>query len=155
MIIRPVSDADYPDVATLRSQTIQQVNSKDYPEEIIDRWSTSVSAGDLRATATAVKRWVAVEEKMIIGFCEHTNDCEISRIYVHHDHLRKGVGSQLLRTAEASLREQGCKEIRIESTTTAKDFYEKHGYEVLGKTAYKGNDQEPIFMMLKRLSFDA
>ena len=54
--------------------------------------------------------------------------------------------------AEASLEKLGCKEIRIESTVTAKGFYEKNGYKVIERTLYKGNAKEPIYKMTKKLS---
>jgi len=153
MEIRLVRDADYPAIARLRRQTIRNVNSKDYEEEVIDNWSAKVGVLGFRKSADTCKRWVAVEEDRIIGFCEHTFECELSRIYVHKDHLRKGVGSRLLEVAEASLEKQGCKEIRLESTVTAKDFYEKNGYKVIRKTLYKGNEKEPIYKMSKKLSW--
>jgi hypothetical protein len=80
---------------------------------------------------------VALDEDKIIGFCEHTFECEISRMYVHKDHLRKGIGSRLLEIAEASLRTLGCKEIQIESTVTAKDFYEKMDIKSLPRLCTK------------------
>lgn len=75
-------------------------------------------------------------------------------MYVHKDHLRKGGGSRLLEVAEASLKKQGCEEVHIESTVTAKDFYEKNGYKVLEKTLYKENAKEPIYKMAKKLLMD-
>lgn len=66
------------------------------------------------------------------------------------DYLRKGIGSRLLEVAEDSLEKQGCKIIHIESTITAKDFYEKNGYKVIKKTAYR-EDNAPIYEMRKTL----
>ena len=86
------------------------------------------------------------------GFCEHNFSCEISRVYVHKDHLRKGVGSGLLTAAEHSLRELGCLQIRIESTVTAKEFYEIHGYEVTGSATYDGDENVPVYVMSKRIA---
>ncbi|MDO8649159.1 MAG: GNAT family N-acetyltransferase [Candidatus Peregrinibacteria bacterium] len=154
MKIRLVRDDDYPEIARLRRQTIRHVNSKDYSEEVIESWSSKIGTKNFRGSAETCKRWVAVEKEKIIGFCEHTFECEVSRMYVHKEHLRKGVGSRLLEVAEASLKKQGCKEIHIESTVTAKDFYEKNGYIVLEKTLYKGNTKEPIYKMEKRLFKD-
>jgi putative acetyltransferase len=56
---------------------------------------------------------------------------ELSRLYVHKDHLRKGIGSCLLAVAEASLKRQGCKEVTPESTMTAKGFYAAKGYRLV------------------------
>ncbi len=152
MKIRLIRDEDYAEVARLRRLTIRNVNAKDYSEDVIRDWSAKTGVRSFRESADACKRWVAIEKDRVIGFCEHSFGCELSRIYVHKDHLRKGVGSRLLEVAEASLKEQGCKEVMIESTVTAKDFYENNGYKVLEKAYYKGNTKEPIYKMSKELS---
>tara|TARA_Y100000310_G_scaffold192105_1_gene192066 strand:- start:299 stop:763 length:465 start_codon:yes stop_codon:yes gene_type:complete len=150
MEIRLARDEDYVEIARLRKQTIRNVNSEDYSEEVIHNWSSKEGAQDFIDSADTCKRWVALEKGRIIGFSEHNFECELSRIYVHKDYLRKGVGSRLLEIVEHSLEKQGCKEIRIESTITAKDFYEKNGYKVIKKTIYK-EDGASIYKMIKRL----
>ncbi len=151
MKIRPARDEDYAEVARLRRHTIRNVNSKDYSEEAIRNWSAKGSAQNFRESAATCKRWIALDKDKIIGFCEHNFQCEVSRIYVHKNYLRSGVGSRLLKVAEASLERQGCKEIRIESTITAKAFYVAKGYTIIAKAFYKENKNEPIYKMLRKL----
>lgn len=153
MKIRLARDEDYKDIARLRRDTIHNVNSKDYSESIIHEWITLTTTRKLRENAHKYKRWVAVEKEKTIGFCDHKFKCELSRIYVHKDHLRKGVGSRLLKVAEASLKKQGCKKITIKSTITAKTFYQKNGYKVVKKATEKmENKKVPIYIMSKKLS---
>lgn len=106
MDIRLVQDRDYAAIARLRRQTIRHVNVKDYAEDVIESWSAKTTTQDFRNSAHEYKRWVALEGEQIIGFCEHTFTCEISRLYVHKDHLRKGVGSRLVAVAEQSLQKK-------------------------------------------------
>ena len=148
--IRSVKDEDYAALARLRRQTIRNVNNSDYPEDTIRNWSAKARAQDFRESADSCMRWVALDANRIIGFCEHNFACEISRIYVHKDYLRKGVGSRLLKLADEFLRKHGCTEIRVESTVTAKDFYEKNGYKVVENAAHK-EDSSLIYRMLKAL----
>ncbi len=152
MRIRRARDTDYAEIARLRRQTIRSVNSKDYPEDVIHSWSAKAGARSFRESADTCKRWVALEKEKIVGFCEHSFECELSRIYVHKDALRKGVGSRLLGVAEASLQKQGCKVVILESTITAKEFYKKNGYKVLSKTFYQEKENEPVYKMSKKLS---
>lgn len=152
MKIRLARDEDYPAIALLRKETILNVNAEDYSEVIIHDWTAQTNEHSLRDNAYKYKRWVAEENGTIIGFCDHNFKGEISRIYVHKDHLRKGIGSRLLRVAEASLAESGCKKIAVESTITAKEFYEKNGYEVIKKALHKtGNLESVVYRMSKRL----
>ena len=152
MEIRRARDDDYVEIADLRQSTIRSVNAKDYPEQVIYRWSSTSKAEDFRESDRQCKRWVALENSRLVGFCEHTFACEISRVYVHKDHLRQGIGSRLLKVAEDSLRQEGCLHIRIESTLTAKEFYEINGYKVTERTTYNGDVNAPVYVMLKEIT---
>ena len=152
MAIRRARDEDCAAIARLRRQTIRHVNARDYPQDVIRRWSAKENARTLRAGAADCKRWVALDRDKIVGFCEHDFDGVLSRIYVHKDYLGKGIGSRLLEVAEASLRKQGRTEIRLESTITAKGFYAAKGYRVIRKAAYGESANEPIYKMVKKLS---
>jgi ribosomal protein S18 acetylase RimI-like enzyme len=151
MPIRLTRDGDYAAIARLRRQTIRHVNARDYPDEVIRRWSVTESAATLRAGADFYRRWVAVERGQIVGFCEHDRQGALSRLYVHKDHLRKGIGSRLLAIAEASLKALGFAEATLEATVTARDFYAANGYKLVRRAAYRGDPTEPVFKMRKRL----
>jgi GNAT superfamily N-acetyltransferase len=152
MEIRRTRDEDYVAIADLRRSTIRCVNSNDYPEQVINGWSSTVEAKDLGESASQCKRWVAIENNNVVGFCEHTLACEIARVYVQTDHLRKGIGSGLLKVAEDSLKEQGCLQISIESTITAKEFYSVNGYEVIERTTHNGDEKAPVYVMSKTIT---
>ena len=87
----------------------------------------------------------------MVGFCEHDLDGALSRLYVHKDHLRKGIGSRLLTVAEASLKALGFAEVALEATVTAKAFYAANGYKLVKRAAYQGDRNGPVFKMRKRL----
>ena len=131
--IRIAREEDYASVARLRRQTIRNVNSKDYPPKIISNWSTKVKAADLKKDSKKFKRWVALERKKIIGFCEHNFEGHITRMYVHKDFLGRGIGTHLLVIAEKSLKKLKFKEINLEATITAKDFYLAKKYRLIDK----------------------
>jgi putative acetyltransferase len=151
MAIRPARDEDYAAIARLRRQTIRHVNARDYPDEVIRRWSAKESAATLRASGDVYWRWVAVQGGRIVGFCEHDLDGALSRLYVHKDHLRKGIGSRLLAAAEASLKTLGFAEVTLEATITATGFYAANGYKQIRRAGYHGDPAEPVFKMRKRL----
>jgi putative acetyltransferase len=151
MLVRRARDEDCAAIARLRRQTIRHVNARDYPDDVIRRWATKENARTLRASGTGCKRRVVVERSRIVGFCEHSFDGVLSRIYVHKDRLGTGIGSRLLAVAEASLKRLGCKKIALESTVTAKGFYAAKGYRVVKKDTYGENEREPVYKMLKTL----
>jgi putative acetyltransferase len=137
MRIRLARNEDCAEIARLRRQTIRSVNSRDYSEEIISDWTMRTNARRFRESSSKCRRWVAVERGRIIGFCDHGFDCELSRIYVHKDYLGRGVGSRLLKVAERSLIKLGCKEVWVESTITAKGFYERNGYKLVRRAVHR------------------
>ena len=153
MRIRLARKEDAAALARLHRATIRNVNSKDYPEDIINVWSGRSSAKKFRDSVDRCKRWVALDGEKIIGFCDHSFECELWGLYIHKDYVGKGVGSRLLSCAEKSLKKMGCKKVNIESTISAKKFYQKHGYDVLRKS-FKLMDKVkvPIYIMRKDLS---
>ena len=151
MAIRPARDGNYAAIARLRRQTIRHVNARDYPHDVIRRWSAKESTATLRMSAEGYRRWVAIERGRMVGFCEHDLDGVLSRLYVHKDHLRKGIGSALLAVAQASLKTLGFAEVTLEATITARDFYLANGYTLMRRAADRGDRSEPVFKMRKRL----
>ena len=149
VVVRLARDDDCAAIARLRRQTIRHVNARDYPDDVIRRWAIKENARTLRASGAGCKRWVALERSRIVGFCEHSFDGVLSRIYVHKDRLGTGIGSRLLAVAEASLKRLGCTKIALESTVTAKGFYAAKGYRTVKKDAYGAS--EPVYKMLKTL----
>lgn len=53
---------------------------------------------------------------------------EILLLYVSPDHINRGVGRAVLAAMEARAREWELDELRLDSSVTAKSFYERHGY---------------------------
>lgn len=148
MKIRLASDGDCAEIARLHRATIRHINSKDYPKKIIKAWSERTNAKRFRDSLSKCKRWVAVEKGKIIGFVDHGKGDELWGLYVHKDYIGKGLGSKLLKIAENSLKKQGAKTIKIESTITARPFYEKNGYEFVKKGLHPvfGDKESGLFV---------
>ena len=56
-----------------------------------------------------------------------------------------------MKVAEDSLKKQGCKEIKIESTLTAKNFSIKNGYKFTKEISCTENNNATVFLMSKKL----
>ncbi len=153
MEIRLAQDKDYAEMARLHRGTVRHVNSKDYPNDVIAVWSKRTKAQRFRSSASKVKRWIAIENEIIIGFCDHDFECELGGLYIHKDYVNKGIGRRLLQTAEKSMQEEGCKKIKILSTITAKEFYQKHKYKVIKKDWHQiENKKVKVYVMEKNLT---
>ena len=85
--------------------------------------------------------WIAVnnDDRVIgcIGFSriDHSNEAFLHRLYVKASEKRKGIGTQLLQTAEHEMVTQGITVSHVHLGTPKEDwfesysFYPKHGYQ--------------------------
>ncbi len=75
-------------------------------------------------------------------------------LWVRDDHRGHGLGTQLVRAAEAEAAQRGCDVMRVDSHTfQAPGFYDKLGYERIGFAAGTPAGHGEVFF-LKRLSAD-
>lgn len=83
------------------------------------------------------KGWLAQKNRLTI-VAEHVGqlcgvgmlgtDGVIDLCYVHPEHVRRGVGRALMEAMEARARQWGLERLKLESTITAKRFYEAMGF---------------------------
>lgn len=69
---------------------------------------------------------------IIAGFNGHTwgGCCELANIWVHEQYRRQGLGTLLLRSAEAEALARGCAQVVLATHSfQAPGFYERMGYE--------------------------
>ncbi len=77
---------------------------------------------------------------------------KIEWLWVHDDHRHRGLGTELVRAAEAEAARRGCDVVRVDSHTfQAPGFYEKLGYERIGFAADTPAGHGEVFF-LKRLA---
>ncbi len=79
---------------------------------------------------------VAVAAADLVGLCSFKDD-EVKGRYVAPDAARRGVGSALLRQAEAAIAAVGHSRIRIVASLSGQAFYESHGYRVVERRDWK------------------
>ena len=69
-------------------------------------------------------------------------------LWVHTDHRGKGIGSQLLAEAEAEAVHRGCHHVHLDTMSwQAPEFYEKHGYTLIGSLPDIPNGHQKHMLM--------
>ena len=151
MKITEATLADIKEITKLFYETIQVINSKDYPKDEIDDWSSWHEDID-RWAEEIVKFYfiVAKLEDKIVGIASLSTDGYLDLLFVHKDFQRHGIAKKLLNEIEKKASEQQNDLIYSDVSITAKGFFEKHGFKIEKQQMKKSKEKELInFKMTK------
>ncbi|MGV1835520.1 GNAT family N-acetyltransferase [Rhizobium rhizogenes] len=134
-------------------RAIREIASKDYNPAQIDAWAKVDDPAVWAQWRASRPTWMAIYEAQPVGFSDLKADGCLDMMFVHPDHLGKGVASLLLKTVEAAARHQGHRRIFTEASLTARPFFERKGFIVLAaQTVEKRGQTLPNFRMEKTLA---
>ena len=143
--------ADLKEITQLFYDTIQSINSRDYPKDEIDDWSWWHKDTDRWAKRINEQYFIIAKlNNKIIGFSSLATDGYLDLMFVHKDFQGQGVAKALLTDIEnkASLQQNDL--IYSEVSITAKGFFEKHGFKVEKQQLKKSRKKELVnFKMTK------
>lgn len=129
MFIREYQPSDCAEIIELFYNTVHTINSKDYTKEQLDVWATKNI--DLKAwNKSFLKNYtiVAIEDNIIVGFGDISENGYLDRLYIHKDYQHQGIATQICNSLET----HNCwKKITVHASITAKYFFENRGYHIL------------------------
>ncbi len=129
MYIRKLLDDEYEKVIELLYVSVHEVCKNDYTEKELDAWAPkNFDVIKFRKALDGCYNIVVLEKDKIIGFLSMEENGYINRLYTHKDYLKKGIGSSLLKKAEAWAIEHDIYELTLDSSKTAEKFYLKMGF---------------------------
>lgn len=132
MTIRQATAQDYEAIAHLFTNTILNVNIRDYTSEQVRIWSARVEDKARWLKKIADQYFLLVEENgELLGTASITTDGYWDMMYVSHRHQGKGIARLLAGKLEAFAREQGVQCIRSDVSLTARPFFERMGFTVV------------------------
>lgn len=139
-------------ITQLFRDTIQNINSIDYPVDEIDDWSSWWTDHDKWKERIKEQYFVkAMIEDRIVGFSSLATDGYLDFMFTHKDHQGKGVAGNLIRKIEKKAKEQGNNLIYSDVSITAKGFFERHGYVVEKQQFKKSRNKELINYRMTKL----
>ncbi len=151
--IRQAEKSDVVEITKLFYETIQTINSKDYPQDEIDDWSSWHTDFE-KWNEKIVEQYfiVAVFDNKVVGFGSLATDGYLDFMFVHKDYQGQGIASRLLSELEKKAIEQDNEEIYSEVSITARIFFENHGFVVKQKQLKKSRDKElENYYMIKNM----
>ncbi len=144
-------------ITQLFRDTIQNVNSKDYPADEIDDWSSWWTDHDKWQEKIEKQYFIkAMIEDKTVGFSSLSTDGYLDFMFTHKDYQGQGVAANLISKIEKKAKEQGNDLIYSDVSITAKGFFERHGYFVEKQQFKKSRNKELInFRMTKIINGSA
>ncbi|MGD9559364.1 MAG: GNAT family N-acetyltransferase [Oscillospiraceae bacterium] len=132
--IRPYRAGDNPSLAALFYATVHAVNAADYSPAQLAAWAPGGLDADAWGKAfESTHTLVAEQDGAVVGFANVDDTGYFDRLYVHKDHQRKGVASRLAAAVEAHARANRLPAVRACVSITARPFFLRRGYRVLGE----------------------
>jgi GNAT superfamily N-acetyltransferase len=129
MLIRRAIDTDAAAIRSLHQAAIREVCARDYPAAVIAAWADGSSEARFLQRIREQSFWVIVEAQGLLAFGgmdigKHT----IEGLFVAPSALGRGLAARMLAHLERIAIEAGIGQLRLESSLTARGFYEKYGY---------------------------
>ena len=141
MEIRPYQTPDYDEIRILFQTTIYRIAASDYNERQLALWAASADDQERFGRTLAQNHaFVAVEAGQIVGFADMTEDGYIDRVYTHADWQGRGIATALLDHLVGLARTLGLASVYLESSQTARTFYEQYGFQNGGEVLRKKQD---------------
>lgn len=136
---------DLKEIAELRKNTIEKINSQFLPETDILVLKRLNSYFNLLKRIKKADMFCIKEKNKILGTIDLKKN-EIKGFYVDYENQGKGIGSKLLDFIENYAKEKGIKKLKLECNKSAYDFYIKKGYILKKK-------KEPSGKLIKRVIY--
>jgi putative acetyltransferase len=150
------SDAD--EIAVAHRDSIRSLGPAFYPSNVVDDWEEGLG-GDvyLRAMERGEVFFIATGrmdgDAVVLGFA---SDYSIegtrhgTSVYVRGIAARRGIGSALLRLAEAHAVENGATTIHVEASLAGVEFYKANGFIEVGRGETRLMSGRPIACVFMR-----
>jgi putative acetyltransferase len=150
------SDAD--DIALAHRDSIRSIGPTFYPPNVVDDWGEGV-AGDLylKAMKSGEVFFIAMGkvdgDVLVLGFASDycvEGSKHGTSVYVRGTAARRGIGSALLRLAEAHAVANGATSIQVEASLAGVEFYRANGFTDVGRGETRLMSGRPIACVFMR-----
>jgi putative acetyltransferase len=130
LAMRPMLPADVPLLAEIFRASIEQLTADDYSAAQQDAWAAAADdEQEFGARLTSELTLVGTLAGSAVGFASLADNRRIDMLYVHPAAVGQGAGKMLCDALEKLAAARGAKELTVDASDTARDFFAKRGYE--------------------------
>lgn len=102
--LRPYQQTDAAAALRLFRETVHSVNAADYTPRELEAWAPADADPEAWAAGfDGTLSLVAQQGDILVGFANMTPSGYLDRLYIHRDHLRRGIATALCTALESAL----------------------------------------------------
>lgn len=153
-IQRPATEADLPELWSLRTRAVRLGCASHYPPAVIATWCAAPPPASMPLLLRAGGGVVMEEQGQAVGYAVLDADSgEVDAVFVEPSWHGQGIGQDLLRAVEALARDNGLDKLFLSASLNALPFYERAGFRALRERMVPHRSGIPIrsVLMEKRL----
>ncbi|MCW6035797.1 GNAT family N-acetyltransferase [Spirulina subsalsa FACHB-351] len=131
MEIRPATETDLPQLAQLYHEAVCTLAPQHYTPQQVAVWA---SFGRLspafRHFILDANTFVVDRDEQILGFCGIDSKGHLTSLYVHPQHIRQHIGSQLVQRVLDYATQHRINPIFVEASHFSRPLFEKFGFRL-------------------------
>ena len=138
--IRRADPTDAAAIASAHLDSIRSIGSTFYPRDVVDAWGSGLTPDIyVQAMEGGEAFFIATKhidgQLVVLGFATHRVDDsqDGTSVYVRGGAARQGIGTSLLRLAEAHALAHGATSLQIQASLAGVEFYKANGYQEIGR----------------------
>lgn len=128
ILIRPFEENDTIKVSHIIRDNLIKVNSKDYPETVINYMTKLYTPKYVISQTSDRQMYVASDDNGVVGTVSIKRDT-IYTLFVEVTYHGCSIGRELLEFIENIARGNDLKSVQLPASITAYNFYKKYGYK--------------------------
>ena len=138
--VRRADPTDAAAIASAHLDSIRSIGSTFYPRDVVDAWGSGLTPDIyVQAMEGGEAFFIATKhidgQPVVLGFATHRVDDsqDGTSVYVRGGAARQGIGTSLLRLAEAHALAHGATSLQIQASLAGVEFYKANGYQEIGR----------------------
>ncbi len=129
--IRNYTESDAQALWAIQFHTIRNVNIRDYSQAQVEAWAPDVFDDSIwRTRMTGLNPFVAVIDKIIVGYTDLQPSGLIDHFFCHHEYQGQGVGKALMNHVLCIGVQREITRFHSEVSITARPFYQHFGFKL-------------------------
>jgi putative acetyltransferase len=142
LALRPMLPGEAPLLEEIFCASVMELTQDDYEVEQQEAWIAEANNGvpfaDILAKQTTI---VATMSGSPVGFASLESEEKIGMLYVHPAAVERGVGTLLADALEKIAAGRGAKDLSVDASDSAFDFFNKRGYAAQQRNSVRCGDE--------------